>query len=692
MSMVRRYAIFIAISVSIINIIFCATIGSDTSVQRFNTQQTLVNGDRVAGFAALAGGFQLLGMSTSAIFDCFFGVSGQVALNAGTLILNRDLIMQNAASITSFGNITGNNHIWSLSSSISSMPLGRPIDCSVTFTSSTETTRQILSEDWSYTDTVLAVGIQSGGGSDLFIYAFNNGDLVLQTSINLANNVNAVAWHPTRNTLAVGLNSNGGNELFIYTFDGNALVQTDADEIGGDVASLRWNPTSSYLAVGTTVNTAEVIIYPFNSNNTLDKANKFSLNIAGNQNVNEIDWNITGSFLAIARDDDLYVYQFSPLPTITMTLNATGGLAAVVNTVSWNLQYPTLLAIGLSSVNPRLRIFNHNSAAGTLTQVASSALDLGNSVNSVQWNPECGNCLALGKNQGGAQDFRVYLYDPITAILTIVSAFNFANHIRIVRWMRNGAYIANGSDADLVSIYQSANTQFSSCFVLSDLEMHINTDITLLDVCLIFSGNSVIYGKGNTLSLSTDAMMQVASNSSLLLSNIVVQGINDSNLQILDNTSTLSLQDAILELDGNFSFTVGKMDIIGDVHFAGNGDIFTYRSTQASTIQLGSSLILDSGITFSYAPTSNANSLLQFINKSSQLRLNSATLFASIEGLNLIKGTLLVDGFSLLSSVGANLAQAISFGNGVSSVNNMAIEFLPAGVLSCNGFIVDNNV
>lgn len=687
------YKLVIAISLYTYSFLFGATIGSDTSPSRINTQQLLQNGDRVAGFVALAGGFNLLGMSTSATFDCFFGVSGRVALNAGTLILNRDLIIQNVATLESFGNITGNNHIWNLSSSISRMPLGQPIDCSVTFTSSTATANAVLAEDWSYTDTLLAVGLQTGGGAnELAIYAFNNGGLILKTSLLLSDNVNAVAWHPARNTLAVGINNSaGGAELFIYTFDGSTLTQTDSDEFGADVTSIKWNPASSYLAVGSAADAAEVVIYPFNGNNTLDKTNKFTLNIAGSQNVGEVDWNVTGSFLAIARDD-LYVYQFSPLPSITMTLNATAGLSTQVNTVSWNMQFPTLLAAGLQSVSPRLRIFDHNSTAGTLTQVASDATNLGNAVRAVQWDPVCGNCLALAKETGAGPEFRIYVYDPIAATLTIVSSFDFGNHVASLRWMRSGSYIANGSLTDLISIYQGASTMLPSCFVLSNLNMYINTDVTLEDVCLTFSGNCALYGSGNRLILSSDATINIASNSRLLLSNIVIQGVNDSKLQPLDNTVTLSLEDMVLALDGNFSFTQGSFDIVGDVSIQGANKIFSYRTTQSSTIQAGSSLILDAGLTFSYAPTNNANSLLQCIDKSSQLKLNGATLFATAVGLNLTKGTLFIDGLSALSSDGANTSQAISFGDGINSSNNMNIEFLPAGVLSCSGFIVDNNI
>ena len=50
--------IFVISIFCFLGIIFCVDIGSDTAVNRFNTQQTLNNGDRIAGFAALQGGFR----------------------------------------------------------------------------------------------------------------------------------------------------------------------------------------------------------------------------------------------------------------------------------------------------------------------------------------------------------------------------------------------------------------------------------------------------------------------------------------------------------------------------------------------------------------------------------------------------------------------------------------------------------
>ncbi len=99
-----------------------ADIGSDTSVTRFNTQQIIQNGDRVASFAALEGGFMFVDETVTATWDCFFPVSGDLDFNGGTLYLNRDLVIKNVSNIVSFGNIIGNNHQLMLEASNSVIP------------------------------------------------------------------------------------------------------------------------------------------------------------------------------------------------------------------------------------------------------------------------------------------------------------------------------------------------------------------------------------------------------------------------------------------------------------------------------------------------------------------------------------------------------------------------------------------
>src|SRR5688572_6029613 len=115
----KRIILFLLLPYSFLQ---AANIGSDTAVTRFNTQQIVQNGDRIAGFAALAGGFALSGNGSIGTFDSFFSVSGDIALNFGTLILSQDLIINNITAINTLGNIIGNNHIMEFAPFISCVP------------------------------------------------------------------------------------------------------------------------------------------------------------------------------------------------------------------------------------------------------------------------------------------------------------------------------------------------------------------------------------------------------------------------------------------------------------------------------------------------------------------------------------------------------------------------------------------
>jgi len=94
------------------------TIGSDSFLDRFTAQQTLNNGDNIACFAALEGGFKLYNSGTTATFGSTFGVSGAVDLNAGTLTLSKDLVFVDQTTVANLGNINGNNHTLELCPSI----------------------------------------------------------------------------------------------------------------------------------------------------------------------------------------------------------------------------------------------------------------------------------------------------------------------------------------------------------------------------------------------------------------------------------------------------------------------------------------------------------------------------------------------------------------------------------------------
>ena len=100
-------------------------IGSDTSPSTqpfFLFPDAPIVANRIANYAWMQGGFGLQSSAANLLFDSVFPVSGMIALNGGTLTLNRDFMLSNTTIIQSLGDIVGNGHTLSLSPSITWLP------------------------------------------------------------------------------------------------------------------------------------------------------------------------------------------------------------------------------------------------------------------------------------------------------------------------------------------------------------------------------------------------------------------------------------------------------------------------------------------------------------------------------------------------------------------------------------------
>src|SRR5581483_1107251 len=217
-----------------------------------------------------------------------------------------------------------------------------------------------------------------------------------------------------------------------------------------------------------------------------------------------------------------------------------------------------------------------------------------------------------------------------------------------------------------------------SCATWSNLNVFLNNNLELSNVCLTFTGNSLIDGHGHCLTIDSTSTIIIGSNSSLALKNLIIVDVHDNIIQCADNTSTITFKNTQLELESNYSFTLGHFDIFGDLTIVGDGLTFAYQSPVASTIQSEARLILDHGLTFSYAPASSSQTLLSFVDSTAQLLLKGATLFATTTGMQLTKGKVVIDSNSFLSCDGTSGNQAILFGDGLSSANNITMQWLPA--------------
>jgi 6-phosphogluconolactonase (cycloisomerase 2 family) len=683
-----------------------ADIGSDTAVTRFNTQQELHDGDRVAGFASLDEGFYFHEPGISATWDTFFQVSGNVDLSIATLILNQDLIFRNVSNLTLFGNIDGNGHTVEFSSSMMCVPnpSAGVADCRVDEFDTYTQTAAVNTLDWSVSDSFLAVGLPSHASNELLIYSFVNIPgfhiLILEDSLDTSpEDVLTVRWHPTLPLLAVGLTSASGDELFIYSVDsGGNLTLEDSDEIGSDVTAVAWTQDGDFLAVGTDSN-PELYIYPVSSAGIL--GTRTSFDVTGNRSVNRqaMSWDATSVYLAVGFSsagsfDELRVYSFDSTTT-ALTLNATNPADNnSVTGVSWNQDESDILAIVTQGGSFRLQVFQHNDGAGTLT-LLDEANENNNQGTSIQWGP-FGSCLAMGKEgNGSATEFKIYPFDSTTDLLEEPQEFETTGNSGVLslRWTREGHFIALGlNNNDIVLYDKIAITAQHVCFMWSDVNLVLNSNIELKDTCLTFSGLSTIDGRGHCLTLKSTSSMQIAADSSLLMQNLIIKDLSGHQLAFLDATSTASFKDVTLMLDGDYQIDEGKFDVLGSLDVIGQDYAFDYKTTEVSKILDCGVMTMNDGVTFNYEPPIADSQLVQMTAATSKFVLNSATLHTTTTGLQLDMGVLEIDGLSKIVSDGTVAGEAIVFGDGTLSSRNLTVHLLPAANVELKGFILDNNI
>lgn len=696
--------------------VLCVDIGSDTAPTRFETQKDVGDGDRVAGFASLEAGLRLSGVSVTGTFDSFFPVSGNVDLNCGTLVLDRDFIFNDVAQFTSLGDIVGREHTLEFSSSITVVPF----DFNALCCESNCVTNNLIdwsgecddvkSVDWSYDDEYIAIG--TGGNSSpqpLKIYSFDGSDLgtIPATFYVYSKKIYVVRWHPSKDFIAVGSRSSSSeHELLILEFDSgtNTISYQSSINFGRSVYAVAWHPSGDWLAVGRYDYNNEIEIFSVDGSGNINSTPVETISLSGRYVRQEaLDWDATGDHLVAGvkytSGDTLLVYEFNDT-TGSLTPNGSYPFSATVNAVDWNPINTNFIAAGLSSGSDRLAVLEHNSGAGTLqvrTWYGNDAGAPSPQAYSVDWSPN-GQCLSVGWEESSSsakvEEFQTFLYNFGDFSITPVSSINLAKEVEAVRWSHDGCYVAIGSDINQLRVYAAGcSCSALGCVTFSDLDIFLNNDVLFRNCCIIFDGESRITGRGNCLTMAGTCTFIVEAGASLEIKDLTFHGISDGRFYCTDNLSSLTFSDVDLVLDDDYSFTVGKFDVINDFHIFGEGHTFAYQSSAKSEIKNNSSLILENNITFSYDPPIASGSLISLEGGTSELCLNGATLYSTPTGLQLTKGIVSLDRNSSISSEATVEAEAIKFGDGVDPANDIDLQGLPAeNVNITQGIVVFNNV
>lgn len=202
---------------------------------------------------------------------------------------------------------------------------------------------------------------------------------------------------------------------------------------------------------------------------------------------------------------------------------------------------------------------------------------------------------------------------------------------------------------------------------------------TSLATSWTFSGIAILTNGNQCLDLSSGGQIIVESGSTLCLSNICLKGVSGNNIRCRDASSTLILDNCELQLAGNFSFTVGSLQVVsGDIN---NSFSCEYSSAQPLTILPAGVLAFHKS--YFGCVSSSTSSPLVFGDTTSELHLSNAHLYTFATPVLLMTGRIIIDGVSYFSNQATTQSQGLFFGDGIDPTHDCTLIIRPSATFSC---------
>ncbi len=525
--------------------------------------------------------------------------------------------------------------------------------------------------DFSPVNNYIAVTLNSAYGSrpanTLNIYkAFLTDHTALPVStIAVGFSPTALACSPNGQYIACG----GTNQLSIFRFVNEALELISSNVTSGS-ANCSWSPDGNYMV--TTGGT---------------KINVFAVNDGVPSLLSSLDigtqaygcsWSDNGSFIAVHAGNTIKSFRVNVQPvrsvqvSPTISNSITLGNSANGSSDDVNVQVRTGASVNVYG------LINHDSASYQW----QTRNQLGREVNATNYTQS--DDLWLSKDQ--------------SLIVNESCVFNGDGHsIWFARSQLGLIQIAAGKSVIFtnvilkdfndaaISLGQGSSVIFGDGVVI-ELSMPMN-----LTKDLRFSGDSTISGLGYDFDLSS-YYLGILQPGVLTLQNIVLTGVKERNIRCIGDNASITLRDCGLVLESDFTFTTGRFSIEKDVVLTGT-HTFSYEGSgnKVSTISANSTLFLDTGVTFSYAPRAANQDLLAFTDATSRLYLNGCTLKTTATGMRLTKGTMMVDNQNSVYNYSSSMSGAFTIGNGVVA-DDFIIQIMPnANIEIVEGSLVYNN-
>ena len=186
---------------------------------------------------------------------------------------------------------------------------------------------------------------------------------------------------------------------------------------------------------------------------------------------------------------------------------------------------------------------------------------------------------------------------------------------------------------------------------------------------IIIKGKVVFDCSGNKLVFQDGCGFVFEDNGRLELRNgFLLDLFGDNTIFKMRDDSRLTLQDMECSFSNNFIFSKGVLAIAGSNIFSTHGHSFIYTSPSSLCIQTSSALLFDQDSIFRF-DSQVESPQIYFADKTSLLHLNGSILSAGLKGLILERGTLQIDGSSVVSGDDGHAAYGIHFNEQTLDVN-----------------------
>lgn len=675
-------SLFLFVSVSFV----CAnTVGNWTNVSYdmgilFPQEDT---DNAIQGFS-FTSGFSLESLGTTCTFNSCMPVTGPIYLNAGELYLEQDLIFRNTCQIINAGSIYGGPHFVELAESMHELRFspvlgGKIVLSQVTLADTDKVDVPVNSVDWSYDGKYVVSGSDSRpGGAQVYIWGFDGNSLTQRgkNHTETSQDIVSVRWNPKSYHIAMGgiKGGNAAGELSVGLFDPAQSPNSDIQQIWkeesdfkGGVTALAWHPDGFWLGVGSRWNDQEISIYERDSEVLVA-----SIDLASNQDVSfdAMDWNISGSYLAVGLDqhnsgDELRIYHFQGT-TLTETL--ANDIDEDVSALDW---HPTdsWIAIGLSSGSERLRIYHVNEIAWSLDNKTSAYVGEDATVYGVHWC-DGGRKLVVGVEANDDAELRVYSFNTTTTTLTLLTEIELDIDVHAVRWSPGCGHIAVGNGGDFnyfLSIY-SFPSDTSILTLGGPIKLFLNSDVTLKSPFLCL-GDCFIDTRGNKFIVNGNGAFLIAENGSLTFQHGRLRLEKQGAFSFSAPTSKLRFEDTVLELASDVVIGNGSLEIDGDLEIQGPYK-FTYATKWTSTIAAFSKLKLTDDATLHLGKVPNSSfQPIVFTDNTSSLVFDNASMIVTHSGFQMTKGNIDVSGKCTFSIDNLKLNEAFTLGDGTADTN-----------------------